>query len=179
MNCPKCKHTSLRASRIESDLPAAGCPTCNGALVSLLYYRDWTERHAGDAVELAADHEISEDVQDTSTAISCPKCTRLMTKYKMSGFVANRLDVCPGCDEAWLDGGEWELLKALELSRKMPVVFTEQWQRNIRKQMAEHARRAILRKAIGDDSLRRAEEFKIWLKDQPRRSDILVYLHAE
>jgi Zn-finger nucleic acid-binding protein len=179
MYCPKCKHTSLRASRIETDLPAAGCPTCSGALVSLLYYRDWAERHASDAIELASDHSVAEDVEDTSTAISCPKCARLMTKYKMSGFVANRLDVCPGCDEAWLDGGEWELLKALELSRKMPVVFTEQWQRNIRKQIAEETRRGILRKAIGEESLRRTDEFKKWLKDHPRRNDILVFLHAD
>ena len=179
MYCPKCKHTSLRASRIETDLPAAGCPDCNGALVALLYYRDWAERHAGDAIELSADHSVDEEVEDTSTAISCPKCARLMTKYKMSGFVANRLDVCPGCDEAWLDGGEWELLKALELSRKMPVVFTEQWQRNIRKQIAEETRRGILRKAIGDESLQKAEVFKLWLKEHPRRNDILVFLHAE
>jgi Zn-finger nucleic acid-binding protein len=179
MYCPKCKETSLRASRIEVDLPAASCPKCNGALVSLLYYRDWAERHASDVVELAADHGVSEEVQDTNTAISCPKCARLMTKYKMSGFVANRLDVCPGCDEAWLDGGEWELLKALELSRKMPVVFTEQWQRNIRKQVAEETRRGILRKVIGEEPLQRTDEFKSWLRVQPRRSDILVYLHAE
>jgi len=179
MYCPKCKGTSLRASRIEADLPAAGCPTCNGALVSLLYYRDWAERHANDTVSLGADHTVTEEVQDTNTAITCPKCTRLMTKYKMSGCVANRLDVCPGCDEAWLDGGEWELLKALELSHKMPVVFTEQWQRNIRKQIAEETRRGILRKTIGEESLQRAEEFKEWLQEHSHRNDILVYLHAE
>jgi Zn-finger nucleic acid-binding protein len=130
-------------------------------------------------VQLAVNHSVDEDVQDTTTAISCPKCARLMTKYKMSGFVANRLDVCPGCDEAWLDGGEWELLKALELSRKMPVVFTEHWQRNIRKQVAEETRRGILRKTIGDESQTTVDEFKTWLKEQPRRSDILNYLHAE
>jgi Zn-finger nucleic acid-binding protein len=130
-------------------------------------------------VALSTDHAVTEEVQDTSTAITCPKCARLMTKYKMSGFVANRLDVCPGCDEAWLDGGEWELLKALELSRKMPVVFTEQWQRNIRKQIAAETRRGILRRAIGEESLQRAEEFKGWLQEHSHRNDILVYLHAE
>jgi Zn-finger nucleic acid-binding protein len=179
MKCPKCKHADLRAARIEIDLPAAGCTTCKGALVSLLYYRDWAERHANDYVALAHDHSIAEDIQDTATAIMCPKCGRLMTKYKISGAVSNRLDVCPGCDEAWLDGGEWELLKALELARKMPQVFTEQWQRTIRKQIAEDTRRGILRKAIGDEALNRTEEFKGWLNDHPRRNDILVFLHAE
>ena len=179
MNCPKCKNVSLRARRIESDLPAAGCPDCNGALVSLLYYRDWAERHANDPATSAQEHSAVEDPQDTSGAITCPKCGRLMTKYKVSGLVANRLDVCPGCDEAWLDGGEWELLKALELSHKMPQVFTEHWQRNIRRQVAEETRRAVLRKVVGDDALVRTEEFKKWLSEQPRRSDILGFLHAE
>ena len=27
-------------------------------------------------------------------AITCPKCSRIMTKYKLTGGVANRLDVC-------------------------------------------------------------------------------------
>ncbi len=179
MRCPKCKNVDLRAARIETDLPAAGCANCKGALVSLLYYRDWAERHANDAVELAENHTVTEEIIDTSTAINCPKCARLMTKYKMSGCVANRLDVCPGCDEAWLDGGEWELLKALELSRKMPQVFTETWQRSIRKQIAEETRRSILRKAIGDEALKHTEEFKQWLKSQSRRNDILAFLHTE
>lgn len=179
MQCPKCKKTTLRASRIETDLPAAGCPTCKGALVSLLYYRDWSERHANDPVDLGENHGAVEDLQDTNMAITCPKCGRLMTKYKVSGSVSNRLDVCPGCDEAWLDSGEWQLLKALELAHKMPLVFTEQWQRNIRKQVAEETRRAILAKAIGDAPLKQVEEFKSWLRRQPRRNDILGYLHAE
>jgi Zn-finger nucleic acid-binding protein len=179
MYCPKCKSVSLRASRIESDLPAAGCPNCMGALVSLLYYRDWAERHAGDPEPDLDEQKAEEAAEDTNTAITCPKCGRLMTKYKISGCVANRLDVCPGCDEAWLDGGEWQLLKALELSKKMPLVFTEQWQRNIRRQVAEDTRRAVLRKVIGDAALDRTEEFKTWLSEQPRRNDILVFLHAE
>jgi Zn-finger nucleic acid-binding protein len=179
MKCPKCKTVELRATRIEEDLPAAGCSVCKGALVALLYYRDWAERHANDPVTLSDGHSVSEDAHDTQTAMMCPKCGRLMTKYKISGAVANRLDVCAGCDEAWLDDGEWQLLKALELARKMPQVFTEQWQRNIRKQVAEDTRRAILRKAVGDPALEQVEEFKRWLKEQPRRNDILVYLHAE
>ena len=115
------------------------------------------ERHARDPVELVSDHSVVEEVQDTNAAITCPKCARLMTKYKMSGFVANRLDVCPGCDEAWLDGGEWELLKALELSRKMPLVFTNG--NAIFATIAEDTRRGI-KKSDHDESLDKAEELK-------------------
>ena len=178
MKCPSCKQVDLRAARIEPDLPAAGCPNCHGALVALLYYRDWAERHANDPLE-ARDRLAAEEAHDTVGAMICPKCGRLMTKYKVSGSVANRLDLCLGCDEAWLDHGEWELLKALELSHKMPQVFTEQWQRNIRRQVAEDARRGILRKAIGNAALSQTEEFKRWLKNQPRRNDILVFLSAD
>ena len=179
MKCPKCKTVDLRATRIENDLPAAGCASCNGALVSLLYYRDWAERHRNEPIDLAQPLTAIGEVADTSNAITCAKCGRLMTKYKISGCVANRLDVCPGCDEAWLDGGEWELLKALELSHNMPVVFTERWQRNIRRQVAEETRRGILRKTIGEEALGEVERFKQWLGSQSNKSDILVYLYAE
>lgn len=178
MKCPKCKTPELRATRIESDLPAAGCPTCHGALLSLLYYRDWSERHQSDPADtLAPTAAIA--AADTSGALMCPKCGRLMTKYKISGCAANRLDLCPGCDEAWLDGGEWELLKALELARNMPVVFTEQWQRTIRRQVADDIRRDALRKKVGDEAVARVEEFKNWLDENPRKRDVLVYLYAE
>jgi Zn-finger nucleic acid-binding protein len=179
MQCPKCKTPELRATRIEDDLPAAGCPTCHGTLVSLLYYRDWAERHANDSPEIAVNTSAVGDTADTSTAIMCPKCGRLMSKYKISGCVSNRLDVCSGCDEAWLDGGEWELLKVLELSRNMPKVFTEQWQRGIRRQVAEDNRRNALRKLIGNDGVMEVERFKIWLDSSDHRSEILVYLYAE
>jgi Zn-finger nucleic acid-binding protein len=179
MQCPKCKTSDLRAGRIEEDLPAAGCPTCQGALVSLLYYRDWAERHRADPRTNPVTTSVIGDAADTSTAMKCPKCGRLMTKYKISGCVSNRLDVCPGCDEAWLDGGEWELLKALELSHNMPKVFTEQWQRGIRRQVAEDNRRNALKKLIGDDAVVEVERFKSWINGNDHRPEILVYLYAE
>jgi len=178
MKCPKCKTPDLRATRIDMELPAAGCTTCHGALVSLLYYRDWAERHRNDPAGLPKE-PAQVDAHDTSTALLCPKCGRLMTKYKIAGCVSNRLDVCPGCDEAWLDGGEWELLKALELSHELPAVFTDRWQKNIRRQVAEDARRGLLRKTIGEPALKEVEEFKTWLDRNDHKGDILVYLYAE
>ena len=39
MKCPRCKTPELLPTMIEEYLPAMGCGTCHGSLVSLLYYR--------------------------------------------------------------------------------------------------------------------------------------------
>jgi len=157
---------------IEEYLPAMGCTTCNGSLVSLLYYRHWAE------TQKASDSKVATAVatNDTTVALTCPKCERIMMKYKVSGTVSNRLDVCGLCDEAWLDGGEWELLEALQLSHIMPAIFTDEWQSRIRREIAEESRRLILARTIGDEPLARVEEFKAWLANNEHKSEIMTYL---
>jgi Zn-finger nucleic acid-binding protein len=161
---------------IEEYLPAMGCGTCHGSLVSLLYYRHWVETQKA-PTDPPKNDLTAVETTDTTTAIRCPKCTRLMTKYKLTGSVSNRVDVCSTCDEAWLDGGEWELLEALQLSLKMPAIFTEAWQRRIRREITEEARRSILVRLIGEDGTVRVEEFRNWLADHEHKSHILTYLY--
>jgi len=43
MKCPHCHTPELMPTMIEEYLPAMGCGTCHGGLVSLLYYRHWAE----------------------------------------------------------------------------------------------------------------------------------------
>jgi Zn-finger nucleic acid-binding protein len=176
MKCPHCKTTDLQPTLIEEYLPAMGCGMCHGSLVSLLYYRHWAEtRKAPPQEPESTSAEV--ETTDTTAAISCPKCERIMAKYKITGRVSNRLDVCATCDEAWLDGGEWELLEALQLSLKMPAIFTDAWQRRIRRELSEDTRRAILVRLIGEESTVKIEYFKSWLGKSKHKSDILTYLH--
>lgn len=177
MKCPHCKTSELQPTMIDEFLPAMGCPTCHGCLLSLLYYRHWAETRKSPETEprsAAAALETS----DTTTAITCPKCARVMAKYKLSGRLSNRLDVCSTCDEAWLDGGEWELLEALHLSHKIPAIFTDAWQRRIRREITEETRRDILTRMIGADGAAKVEEFRAWLaKNKEERSYIMTYLY--
>jgi Zn-finger nucleic acid-binding protein len=176
MKCPHCKSTDLQPTMIEEYLPAMGCRTCHGSLVSLLYYRHWAETRP--ATPAAPDTAAAAlETTDTTTAITCPKCERVMAKYKITGRLSNRLDVCSTCDEAWLDGGEWELLEALHLSLKMPAIFTDSWQRRIRRELTEETRRSILTRMIGEDGTTRVEEFRRWLAASKHKSDILTYLY--
>ena len=179
MKCPRCKSPQLQPTMIEEYLPAMGCGTCEGSLVSLLYYRYWaeTQKHLVQS-PAASDSKVATAVatKDTTGALTCPKCGRIMMKYKVSGTVSNRLDVCGLCDEAWLDGGEWELLEALQLSHRMPAIFTDAWQSRIRREIAEESRRSVLARAIGNEPLARVEEFKAWLASNDHNSDIMTYL---
>ena len=156
MKCPVCKTPELRPTMIEELLPAMGCEQCKGSLVGLLYYRHWAEHHK-----------------------RCPKCERIMTKYRLSGTVANRLDVCSICDEAWLDGGEWQLLEQLQLSDKLPAVFTDAWQRKIRTESSERMRQEILRRDIGAEDAGKVETIRTWLSGHPAKSMILTYLYRD
>lgn len=174
MHCSRCKNTQLEPLELEPGLVAASCPSCNGALVSLMNYRFWIDRYANkmSAVEPANDAEISE----SESIHSCPKCSRLMVKYQIGLQTAHKLDLCAACDEAWLDKGEWQLLKQLDLQGKLPKIFTDAWQRNLRKQRQELALNERYEKLLGGESFARVKEFRDWLLQQPNKDAIKQYL---
>lgn len=178
MKCPHCHSTELMPTMIEEYLPAMGCGTCRGGLVSLLYYRHWAETQKEPA-DAEAKPATAVTTTDTTAAVMCPKCERVMTKYKIDGAISNRVDVCSSCDEAWLDGGEWELLEALHLSLKIPAIFTDAWQRRIRNELTAETRRSILTRLIGEDGTKRVEEFRAWLEGSGHKSHVLTYLYKK
>ena len=178
MYCPTCKEKLLKPTKIEQGLPAMGCSHCGGALLSLLHYRDWRER--GHFKDMERANPYTKIVVDDSTkALTCPICSRLMTKYKITSDKTNRLDLCANCDEAWLDGGEWTLLKALELTNQLPAVFTDAWQFKLRTDAhkLEHRQRYLA--LLGEADLLEAERIRDWLSTHPKRADILTIINSK
>jgi len=178
MKCPKCSPEDLHPTKLESDLPAMGCSGCGGTLISLLHYRDWAERSVlpvdDDAAAL-----IPSELSDTTNTLTCPKCVRIMTKYLITEDQSNRLDLCSNCDEAWIDNGEWALLKSLALTKNLPSVFTDAWQSKVRKQVNDKQRYERLVKLVGEQEAERAHEAKSWIKDSKNKATILRYLSSE
>lgn len=180
MKCPRCRTSDLKPTLIEEYLPAMGCETCLGSLVSLLYYRHWAETQKLTSRESTSPPPAGPvATADSSSALVCPKCARVMAKYKLTGTVANRVDVCSTCDEAWLDRGEWELLEALQLAHELPAILTDAWQRRIRREQSEGTRRSILVRMIGEEGATRVEEFKSWLGRNEHKSHVLAYLYRD
>ncbi|GAA6133863.1 hypothetical protein NBRC116188_06520 [Oceaniserpentilla sp. 4NH20-0058] len=178
MQCPSCKTTRLLPTKLEARLPAMGCKTCEGALLSLLYYRDWAEQGAVDEQATCSDDAAMEE-HDSKIALNCPKCSRVMTKYSLAGDVGNRIDLCGNCDEAWLDRGEWALLKSLSLMTSATSIFTENWQRKVRKEKQDASRVARLRASVGSIDTEKAIEVKKWLDKAPHKATIIHYLGSE
>ena len=178
MRCPKCKTSTLKPTKLEDGLPVMGCNECEGHLVSLLYYRDWKERNIlvenDSTIDPAAVVEM-----DSKSALSCPKCSKIMTKYSISGKHKNRLDLCSHCDDAWLDGHEWSLLKSLELAHSLPKVFTDHWQKDVRNEQIEARKIARLKAIVNDDDLAKAQETKDWLKKHSNKSAILQFIGSD
>jgi Zn-finger nucleic acid-binding protein len=178
MKCPKCRNTDLKPTKIEDGLPVMGCPDCEGASLSLLYYRDWAERNEPVEQNDSFDADVTVE-NDAKTALSCPKCSKLMTKYSVSSEHRNRIDLCGFCDEAWLDGSEWTLLKSLELAHKLPTVFTDQWQRKVRDEKMESKKVDRLKRLVGESDTAKAVEVRDWLRNHERKMAIVQFIGSE
>ena len=178
MKCPKCKGVDLKPAKLEADLPVMSCSRCEGSLLSLLYYRYWAEKQLPVVNESEIENELSLD-KDTQTALSCPKCSKLMTKYSIVSQHKNKIDLCGSCDEVWLDGREWLLLKSLELSHTFSSVLTDQWQRNVRLAKMEAIKIDRLKMSIGSKDVEKAIEVKSWLRGNKNKSAILHFIGAD
>jgi Zn-finger nucleic acid-binding protein len=176
--CPSCAEQPLHPIRLgDADLPALGCAGCGGALLSLISYRDWRDRTGADASTEAANAGAPiGEVSDTQSALRCPKCRGLMTKYRFSSEARNQIDLCDHCDEVWLDHGEWELLGRFALSSQLAAVFTRPWQNRLRSEEAKQRAESRWASTLGDD-YEHARELRGWLAGHPRGKELLAYLY--
>jgi len=172
MDCPQCKGYKLEPAEIEPGLVAGVCPKCDGAMLSLMNYRYWMDQY-GRVDDVDGEAVITEDNGQVKV---CPKCSRFMTKFQVGSATNNRIDLCTGCDEAWLDKGEWRLLKQLDLHDKLPKIFTDAWQRNIRIQRQEERFKERYQDILGAEDFSKLDNFKVWLDGHAEKSHIKHYL---
>lgn len=169
--CPVCPRTGLRHTLISDTLPGHACESCGGILMSLVAYRRWRETLGPQSTSSQDVHPVA----DTETAITCSKCKRLMTKYRISADAPNRIDLCPGCEDVWLDQGEWDLVESLAGSDHLAEIFTQPWQRRIRLETGERAEELRLREKFAED-YDRISAFRDWFRGHPARDEIIAFL---
>lgn len=174
MYCPSCKKRELKPTKLDVGLPAYGCANCHGVLIDLLAYRVWTESHAPTAQHKTVTPQATED---TKRAFACPKCSKLMTKYRIADEVENKVDLCSYCGEIWLDGGEWELLVDLDLQRSIPQILSEPWQKGIRKRHAAQSVEEKFEALLGAADYEKVNAFRAWMFAHEHAPEIQDFLH--
>ena len=171
MNCPKCKGYILKPKKHENGLISLSCDKCHGGMLSIIHYIDWSKKNKNN---VTSDNEIHK-IDETKQLINCPKCFGFMTKYKISNQTHNRLDLCFRCYEIWIDSGEWQLLQQLELDKKLPNIFSQEWQKNIVTKEMNEKRLKRYENYFGND-FEKIAKFKNWLDNYDKKSNVIHFL---
>ena len=173
-SCPKCGDVGLRHALVLDELPAYACERCDGLLLNLVVYRHWRESHP----PTPADETVAPDdveVDDSTAVLSCPKCRAIMTKYRFSADVPNRIDYCAHCEELWFDAGEWDLVASTARSGHLAEIFAQPWQRKLRRQISADMELSRMKTLLADD-YERLSDIESWLRDHPHRAQIIARL---
>ena len=175
MKCTSCGEATLNAAYLEPQLPCYSCSSCGGSLLMLSDFLRWKDNNPN--VELADCREKIE-AEETSKAMICPKTGTIMTKYKIASDTDHRLDLSPGINAVWMDGGEWELLKAKGLAGGLEAIFTDHWQRDVRNDESAEIMTEIYKRKFGAryDEIK---SFRDMLTESDFRSEAIAYLMAE
>ena len=175
MKCPVCRNTDLELNDIDNGLSAGVCSGCGGRWISLQSYLAWLE---------FADHgQTSSEVNTNGNSIPrnerariCPRCSRILTKYKISVESSLNIDRCNICSGVWLDAAVWLVLKEKKLHVSLQEIFTDHWQNEIRIDDTVSTLAGINREKFGRENFELVRNFKKWVFEQENPEEILTYL---
>ena len=174
MNCPV-DGDILQRVRLDAALPAFQCRRCSGHWVRFGDYLGWREQQPGDIPESPAPPDHGLETGDGGLR-RCPDCATPLTRYRVGHGVAFSLDQCGRCNGIWLDGEEWEALRARGLHDDLNRIFGPGWQHEVRSEEERERTDAQFTRQLGEPDFRRTRDFADWLSDHTHRSEIMAYL---
>lgn len=179
MQCPVCQPARwLEATPLEEGrLVAYGCPGCGGRWIRSADYWRWRALHGPNLPEVAA--PVPPTAVETAGLHLCPDCGYVLGRFRVGHGLPFHVERCRNCEGAWLDGGEWDALKARNLHDDLPLMFDDAWQREVRAQASAQATEESFRRRLGDADYARAREVRAWLDGHPRRSEVFAYLQLD
>lgn len=178
MRCPVCTpERTLEPSALEGgELRVRRCPQCEGIWLRSGDYWKWRAQRPGSLPELPPGNDVSALVPETGGLRRCPDCDYILARVRVGHGVPFTVDRCRNCEGAWLDGGEWEALKARQLHDDLYHIFDDAWQRSIKREESVRITEESFRRRLGDEWYEKVRAVRAWLDDHPSRSEIFAYL---
>lgn len=179
MQSPLDPDTPMHSVELEPGLHAFACPKSGGHWIPLTSYFTWRELHKSASNPLPADYkpELADD--STQRALICPESGYLLVRYRVGRGLDFSVDRSPKTGGVWLDAGEWNALKSKGLHDELHLIFTAPYQARMLSEAAGGQLQNRFRERIGADAFQRVAEFRMWLRNHPKRRDILAYLLDE
>ena len=176
MKCPICELDSLKAHRLEADLPAYRCKRCEGVWISAAQYWEWLRGREDDPPEGPAEAETPMPVEDAGQAKLCPECGHILRRYKVWPNAQFYLDRCGHCGSVWFDRDEWTYLRSRGQHDEVHLFFSDLWQEKLRAKETRQRMEKIYLDRFGAEDYARLKELRGWLDQHPQRGALLAYL---
>ncbi len=173
--CPVCQ-IDLNQSILEAGLPAYECGQGHGLWISANEYQSWLRNQPPTASPETPGVETPTPAFDTTKAILCPDCGRILRRYKIWPEIEFYLDRCGACNGIWFDQNEWQALKARRLHDKVNLFFTEPWQRQLRNEEMRRQFEKMYLDRFGAEDYAEIKRIRAWLKGHRHGPGLLAYL---
>lgn len=176
MNCPVCKTSNFETREIEPNLMVEVCKKCNGRWISRENYDVWLEHRDAILPEISFDEDPNMTIPEFELARLCPKCRRILVKYKVGRNLPFNIDRCGNCAGVWLDHNEWETLKSRNLHDELNRVFMDHWQEEVKRENTRKTLKSIYEEKFGTEDYSKIREFKKWVDSHEKGGEILAYI---
>ncbi|VAW67563.1 hypothetical protein MNBD_GAMMA09-2278 [hydrothermal vent metagenome] len=177
MLCPACEG-SYKKIKLDEHLLGKSCIVCEGVSFTLsdyLYYLSHSRPVEEEPVS-GTDNVIM--LADTKKAMVC-HCGHVVSKFSISHETDRRIDYCSACQTVYLDKGEWEYLKSVQLRNKINSLFTDSCQRQIKLDGTRQVLTNNYKEKLGAINYDHMTKVRDWIYNSPDKDLILSFLNAK
>jgi len=173
MQCPLCQKPTLAIVDLMPGLAGHTCSVCAGVWIDRAKYVAWRALQAADLPETNTPTPIT--ISETPKAKICPQCGHLLLPYRVGHGLSFSIDYCGACGGVWFDRGEWDAIKAKHLHDNLHDIVSTHWQKAVRQSRVQESIEQTYARHL-EGSYAKAQEVKLWLREQPQQALILAYL---
>ncbi len=179
MKCPKCHNANMNLKEIADGLKVSECEQCSGIWIKASNYWTWLKLHGTPLPEKDISEGLKLNVKESSEIKICPDCQHFLTRRLVGHGLNFHVDRCATCGGIWLDKNEWDMLASRNLHDEIHMIFSTQWQDELKKQKQSDFFEEKMCEVLGQKEYDLVKSFYGKISDSPHKNAILAYLSRD